>query len=83
MVAATARDDNGVDYYFANMTDPLRDSGWVDGPQWTDAGLLPNTLYEYRVKARDGSVNQNETGWSLTVSVMTPRLTVWTIRRRI
>lgn len=64
MGAATAQDDNGVEYYFANLTDPTHDSGWIDGPQWTDTELLPNTLYEYQAMARDGSPLQNQTDWS-------------------
>ncbi len=64
MTASTATDENGVQYYFANLTDSAHDSGWVNEPEWTDTGLARNTLYEYKVKARDCSDQYNETGWS-------------------
>lgn len=73
MTSTTAIDENGVEYYFANITDPTHDSGWVNDPQWTDKGLSPNTLYEYQVKARDRSPQNNQTDWSTTSSVVTLR----------
>jgi len=71
MVATTAYDDNGVEYYFENTSGNGHDSGWQDDPNYTDSGLDPNTEYSYRVKARDKSPAQNETGWSETVYVIT------------
>jgi hypothetical protein len=71
MTATTASDTSGVQYYFANVTDPNHDSGWVSNPAWTDAGLTNNTKYTYRVKARDMSVNHNETGWSADANATT------------
>jgi len=71
MVATTAYDDNGVEYYFENTSGNGHDSGWLDDPNYTDSDLDPNTEYSYRVKARDNSPAQNETGWSKTVSVIT------------
>jgi hypothetical protein len=68
MTATTAADISGVEYYFANITDPNHDSNWVVTPVWTDTGLVKNTTYTYRVKARDMSTNHNETGWSGTAS---------------
>ena len=67
MQAATASDTNGVQYYFENTTRG-NNSGWQDSPIWSDTGLTPKESYNYRVKARDKSVNANETGWSSTES---------------
>ncbi|HIJ67027.1 MAG TPA: hypothetical protein HPP51_01915, partial [Planctomycetes bacterium] len=61
MVATTASDPNGVQYYFANLTDPAHDSGWQNDPNYTDNGLNDRTQYTYTVRARDLSVNYNET----------------------
>ncbi|MBN2018660.1 MAG: right-handed parallel beta-helix repeat-containing protein [Sedimentisphaerales bacterium] len=71
MTAATASDVSGVEYYFANLTDPNHDSGWQDGTAYTDTGLTNDTTYFYQVIARDKSGNQNETGWSDTASATT------------
>jgi hypothetical protein len=59
MTATTASDTSGVQYYFANTTDPNHDSNWVSSPVWTDTGLVNNTKYTYKVKARDMSSNQD------------------------
>jgi hypothetical protein len=40
------------------------DSGWQSGRDYTDAGLTPNTLYTYRVRARDSAATPNVTGYS-------------------
>jgi pectate lyase len=71
MTASAAYDYNGVEYYFANITDPNHDSGWQDGSTYTDTGLMKDTRYTYRVKARDKSINQNETGYSLEQTAQT------------
>jgi hypothetical protein len=85
MTATTAADISGVEYYFANITDPNRDSGWQDGTTFTDTGLAPSTTYIYQVKARDKSPLQNETGWSspagdttLDPAVLYPPAAYWT-----
>lgn len=72
MVARTAADESGVQYYFQNLTDPSHDSGWQDSPVYIDVGLQDNTEYTYRVKARDMSLNRNETAWSSPKSTVTP-----------
>jgi hypothetical protein len=73
MVATTATDPNGVQYYFANITDPNQhDSGWQNSPFYEDTGLDDQTEYTYTVKARDLSVNYNETAASVAASVPTP-----------
>ena len=68
MTATTASDPSGVEYYFACITDPAHDSGWQDSTIYEDTGLTPGTGYTYQVKARDKSINQNETGWSSPAS---------------
>jgi len=73
MVATTATDPNGVQYYFANITDPNQhDSGWQNSPFYEDTGLDDQTEYTYTVKARDLSVNYNETAASVAASIPTP-----------
>ena len=71
MSAVTAVDGAGVQYYFSNLTDPSHDSGWQDSTTYEDTDLDEITQYTYRVKARDKSANQNETGWSSTASATT------------
>jgi len=63
MTATTASDNSGVEYYFECTTDDVN-SGWQDSTTWEDTGLEPSTTYTYRVKARDKSINRNETSWS-------------------
>jgi len=64
MEAAPVFDDSDVEYYFGALTVGGHDSGWQDDPNYTDIGLTSDTEYCYRVKARDKSPNQNESGWS-------------------
>jgi hypothetical protein len=68
MVSASATDLNFVEYYFTNTING-NVSGWQDSRRWTETGLTDGVAYTYRVKARDKSVNQNETGWSVPSSV--------------
>jgi len=70
MVATTASstDGTGVEYYFEDVFHPDFNSGWLsygpnEQPRWEDTGLTPQTLYWYRVKARNRG-NRLETGWS-------------------
>jgi hypothetical protein len=72
MTATTATDPSGVEYYFECTSGGCSDSGWQDSPTYVDTGLSPLTLYTYRVKARDKSAAQNETGWSAEASATTP-----------
>ncbi|MHC4694527.1 MAG: alkaline phosphatase, partial [Planctomycetota bacterium] len=60
MVATTASDNSGVEYYFTCTAGDGHDSGWQDSPAYEDTGLTPDTSYTYTVKARDKSTNQNE-----------------------
>jgi hypothetical protein len=70
MVASTATDPSGVEYYFEETSGNPggTDSAWQTSPNYTDSGLSADTEYSYRVKARDKSADQNETNWSSTLS---------------
>ena len=72
MMAVEAQDPSGgVQYYFQNVTiaNGSHDSGWQDGRTFTDVGLSPNTVYEYRVKAR--GFMRVETQYSVQLSAKT------------
>jgi hypothetical protein len=71
MTATTATEQSGVEYYFNNITDPCHDSGWQDSPVYEDVDLEPDTDYTYQVKARDKSLAQNETLYSITALART------------
>ena len=67
MTASEASDENGVQYQFQvdDVNTPGgHDSVWLDVPIYTDVDLDPDTLYCYRVRARDLSGNLNTTNWS-------------------
>lgn len=76
MTATTAVDVDGVEYYFActSAQPGGSDSGWQDSATYTDTGLQPGTTYSYKVNARDKSVHQNETAWSVIASSSTPAI---------
>jgi len=72
---ATSGDGTEVEYYFENAQHPEFNSGWLAStagqqPQWEQTGLLPMTLYWYRVKARNRG-NRLETDWSETARAST------------
>jgi hypothetical protein len=72
MTATTASDiSTPVMYFFECTTDSDANSGWQESATYEAEGLTPLTLYTFRVKARDSSPNQNETGWSGTASATT------------
>jgi len=71
MMATTASDGSGVEYYFSNISLPGHDSGWQASPYYKDLSLDPNTTYSYKVRTRDNSSNMNESDWSDTHSVTT------------
>jgi pectin methylesterase-like acyl-CoA thioesterase len=73
MTATTATDTSGVEYYFTNITDSNHNSGWRDSFTYTDSGLVNNTTYTYKVKARDKSLNHNVTVDSNEASATTIR----------
>jgi len=62
VTASISYDGSGVEYQFRRDSVVL--SSWLDEPNWTDAGLVPDTQYCYEVRARDESPLQNTTGWS-------------------
>jgi hypothetical protein len=80
MTATTAVDTSGVEYYFdfdeTTGNPGGSDSGWQDSPTYEDTGLEPDTIYIYRVKARDKSTNNNESDWSPFESATTPTATL-------
>ncbi|MBI9019906.1 MAG: discoidin domain-containing protein [Verrucomicrobia bacterium] len=71
MVASTASDANGVEYYFTCTAGGGHDSGWQASASYTDTGLTPLTQYTYTVTARDLSANQNATAPSTGASATT------------
>jgi GH35 family endo-1,4-beta-xylanase len=71
MTATTATDPHGVEYYFDCNTAGGHDSGWQSSTTYTDTGLNASTQYTYQVKARDKSINHNETAWSTQQSAIT------------
>jgi rhamnogalacturonyl hydrolase YesR len=72
MTATTATDDSPpVQYYFECTTDGSKTSGWQTSPTYVASGLTPSTEYSFRIKARDSSPTQNETGWSTEESEIT------------
>jgi pectate lyase len=68
MVATTATDSSGVEYFFHCTTAGGHDSGWQDSTSYVDTGLTDNTTYTYQVKARDKSPGRNETAYSTPAS---------------
>jgi hypothetical protein len=61
MTATVGTDATGpVEYYFANITDPNHDSGWVTDPIYNDTGLNQNTRYTYTVRMRDAFFNTGD-----------------------
>jgi hypothetical protein len=77
MVATTASDPSGVQYYFDETTGGGNDSGWQPGESYSDTGLSTSTQYCYQVKARDLSPNLNETAWSTTECATTLATPSW------
>ncbi len=70
MTAKTATDVSDVQYYFECTAGGGNYSGWQDSSTYTDTGLDVNEIYTYRVKTRDTSLAQNETGWSTEGSAL-------------
>ena len=67
MTSVEATDESGtVEYLFTCVAgDPACvDSGWQASRSYTASGLNPETYYEFNVKARDNSGNQNATSSS-------------------
>jgi hypothetical protein len=64
MVAVSATDVSGVEYYFTCTAGGGHDSGWQDSRTYEDTGLTPDTEYTYTVAARDKSAAHNQTAAS-------------------
>ncbi len=73
MVATTATDIMGVEYYFDEIggNPGGTDSGWQGSNTYEDTGLTPGTTYIYQVKTRDKSMNHNETEYSTSRAATT------------
>lgn len=79
MEATPAYDDHySVEYFFQMTTGEDGNSGWESASNWQPVpynvvwGLAPDTVYTFRVRARDSSTARNLTGWSTPASVTTP-----------
>ena len=68
MVATTASDDSGVQYYFQCTSDANYNSSWQDSPIYQATSLKP-AVYTFVTRARDKSPNYNTTGNSNAVTV--------------
>ncbi len=71
MEAVTATDTSGVQYLFDCVTDHNFSGTWQDSVTYIKTNLALGTTYTFRVKARDKSTNQNQTGWSTSLSATT------------
>lgn len=76
MQAVAASDDSGPVQYYFECTQGTEvggdDSGWQGEATYTDTGLTVGEVYCYRVKTRDSSWRENESGWSETVCEIVP-----------
>jgi hypothetical protein len=71
MSAAVTTDPSGpVQYSFECVAGPCNNSGWQTSRTWSDTGLVPDTTYTYRVRAKDQY--NNTTGYSPEASATTP-----------
>jgi hypothetical protein len=68
MVATTAHDDSGVQYFFECTTDANYSSNWQDSPTY-ELTSLPKSVYTFVVRAQDKSPLHNTTGNSTPVTV--------------
>jgi hypothetical protein len=70
---ATDRPTTGVEYFFevSDSNGLVDTSDWQASRVYEDTDLQVDTLYTYRVKARDKSPNQNETDYSDPASATT------------
>jgi len=68
MVATTASDESGVEYFFACTSNTTYSSNWQDEPVYRTTSL-PKGTYSFVVRVRDKSPNQNTTGDSVQITV--------------
>jgi hypothetical protein len=73
MVATTASDDSGVQYFFECTSHPIYSSTWRDSSTY-EVNSLPKDVYTFVTRARDKSPIHNTTADSnaVTVDVNTP-----------
>ncbi len=69
MVATTATDDNGVEYFFECTSDPAYSSDWQDSPEYQTPVLPKGYNYSFVTRTRDKSPNQNTTRNSTEVTL--------------
>ena len=68
MVATTASDENGVEYFFTCTSNSAYSSNWQDSAVY-QVTSLPKGTYSFVVRVRDKSPNRNTTGDSPEVTV--------------
>jgi hypothetical protein len=68
MVATTASDESGVQYFFACTSNPAYSSNWQDSSVY-QVTSLPKGTYSFVVRVRDKSPNRNTTGDSPQVNI--------------
>jgi len=71
LVAVTASDPSGVEYYFDCVAGGGNDSGWQDSPIYYDTGVAPGSSCSYTVIARDKSSAANSNTVSAVTNVTT------------
>ena len=80
MIAATASDESGVEYFFECTTDPAYSSDWQDDNVYRATSVAKGT-YSFILRVRDKSSNQNTTSDSSEIIVdlqpPTPDPTRW------
>lgn len=67
MVASEATDVSGVEYQFECTSHPAYSSDWQDSKTY-EVGSVPHGHYTFRVRARDRSVHQNMTLFSVSAT---------------
>ena len=80
MLAKTAHDLSGVEYYFKCTYGGGHDSGWQTEPYYIDTNLSTEQIYTYTVTVRDNSNNYNQTFSSIPASCIledVPVLVFW------
>ncbi|MEN6307706.1 MAG: S8 family serine peptidase [Anaerohalosphaeraceae bacterium] len=72
MKAMDATDKSGVEYFFDCIENDAFDStAWQDSPLYQCTNIPQGTTLNFRCKARDKSINKNETEWSVSSSAIT------------
>ncbi len=71
MAGALADDPDSPPVYYQFDEAGGMQTPWQSDNFYTDVGLTPNTMYSYRVRARDSAPSQNTTQWSDASSAAT------------